>query len=100
MPFKLCTHLLNYKHFKELGFKMPYYYPPHQLTGNNIKTLYYTKIISTGNFNTALNTLVVFMQYSYNRLSLNGHPYKTDTSLKRTPRVGPYLSLLPLFDSL
>ena len=79
---------------------MPYYYPPHQLTENNIKTLYNTKIISTGNFNTALNTLVVFMQYSYNRLSLNGHPYKTDTSLKRTPRVGPYLSLLPLFDSL
>ena len=36
----------------------------------------------------------------YNRLSLNGHLYKTDTSLKRTPRVGPCLSLLPLFDSL
>ena len=29
--------------------------------------------------------------------SLNGHLYKTDTSLKRTPRVGPCLSLLPLF---
>ena len=24
----------------------------------------------------------------------------TDTSVKRTPRVGPCLSLLPLFDSL
>ena len=36
----------------------------------------------------------------YSRLSLNGHLYKTDTSLKRTPRVGPCLSLLPLFDSL
>ena len=79
---------------------MPHHYTPYQLTGNNIKTLYNTKIISTGNFNTALNTLVVFMQYSYSRLSLNGHLYKTDTSLKRTPRVGPYLALLSLFDSL
>ena len=33
-------------------------------------------------------------------LSLNGHLYKTDASLKRTPRVGPCLCLLPLFDSL
>ena len=52
---------------------MPYYHPPYQLTGNNIKTLYNTEMISTGNFNTALNTLVVFMQYSYSQL------YKTDT---------------------
>ena len=36
----------------------------------------------------------------YSRLSLNGHLYKTDTSVKQTPRVGPCLSLLPLFDSL
>ena len=36
----------------------------------------------------------------YSRLSLNGHLYKTDTPLKQTPRVGPCLSLLPLFDSL
>ena len=36
----------------------------------------------------------------YSQLSLNGHIYKTDTSVKRTPRVGPCLSLLPLFDSL
>ena len=36
----------------------------------------------------------------YSRLSLNGHLYKTDTSLKRTPKVGPCLSLLLLFDSL
>ena len=36
----------------------------------------------------------------YSRLSLNGHLYKTDTSLKRTLRVDPWLSLLPLFDSL
>ena len=35
----------------------------------------------------------------YSRLSLNGHLYKTDTSVKRTPRVGPCLSLFPLFDS-
>ena len=36
----------------------------------------------------------------YSRLSLNGHLCKKDASLKRTPRVGPRLSLLPLFDSL
>ena len=36
----------------------------------------------------------------YSRLSLNGHLYKTDTSVKRTPRVGPCLCLFPLFDSL
>ena len=28
----------------------------------------------------------------YSPLSLNGHLYKTDTSVKRTPRVGPRLS--------
>ena len=31
--------------------------------------------------------------------SLRGHLYKTETS-QRTPKVGPCLSLLPLFDSL
>ena len=36
----------------------------------------------------------------YSLLSLNGHLYQTDTSVKRTPRVGPCLCLLPLFDSL
>ena len=36
----------------------------------------------------------------YSRLSLNRNLYKTDTSVKRTPRVGPCLSLLPLIDSL
>ena len=36
----------------------------------------------------------------YSLLYLNGHLYKTDTSVKRTLRVGPCLSLLPLFDSL
>ena len=35
-----------------------------------------------------------------NRLPLNGHLYKTDNSVKRTPRVRPFLILLPLFDSL
>ena len=39
------------------------------------------------------------MLEDYNRLSLNGHLYKTDTSVKRTLRVGRCLSLLPLFDS-
>ena len=37
---------------------------------------------------------------NYSRLSLKGHRYKTDTSVKRTLRVGPCLSLLLLFDSL
>ena len=32
------------------------------------------------------------------QLSLNGNLYKTDTLLRRTPRVGPCLSLLPLLD--
>ena len=36
----------------------------------------------------------------YSLLSFNRHLYKTDTSVKRTLRVGPCLSLLPLFDSL
>ena len=36
----------------------------------------------------------------YSQLSLNRHLYKTDTSVKRTPGVGPCFSLLPLFDSL
>ena len=40
------------------------------------------------------------LRYKYSRLSLNGHLYKTDTCVKRTPRVGSCLSLLPLFDSL
>ena len=38
--------------------------------------------------------------WKYSRLSLNRHLYKTDTSVKQTLRVGPYLSLLPLFDFL
>ena len=31
----------------------------------------------------------------YSRLSLNGHVYKTNTSVKRTPRVGLCLSPIP-----
>ena len=38
--------------------------------------------------------------YMYSRLSLNGHLYKTNTSVKRTPRAGPCLCLFPLFDSV
>ena len=38
--------------------------------------------------------------YHYSRLSLNGHFYKTDTSVKRTLRAGRCFSLLSLFDSL
>ena len=33
----------------------------------------------------------------YSQLSLEGHLYKTDTSVKRTSRVCPCLSVLPLF---
>ena len=36
------------------------------------------------------------IKINYSRLSLNGHLYKTDTSLKRTPRVGPVLYSLYL----
>ena len=43
-----------------------------------------------------LSHLLYVKHWQYSRLSLNGHLYKTDTSLKRTPRVGPCLSLLPL----
>ena len=33
-------------------------------------------------------------------IMFNRHLFKMDTSVKWTPRVGPCLSLLPLFDSL
>ena len=46
-----------------------------------------------GAFDTRLKAL-------YSGLSLNGHLYKTNIFVKRTPRVGPCLSLLPSFDSL
>ena len=36
----------------------------------------------------------------YSRLSLNGHLYKTDTSVKRTPREGLCLSIIPEFEFL
>ena len=45
-------------------------------------------------------TTKITLASKYSRLSLNGHLYKTDISVKRTPRVGPCLSFLPLFDSL
>ena len=52
-------------------------------------------------------SLIASVKLHYSRLSLNsfnsslnGHLYKTDTSVKRTFRVGHCLSLLPLFDSL
>ena len=32
--------------------------------------------------------------------SLKGHLYKTNSSVKQTPRVGPCFSLLHLFNSL
>ena len=36
----------------------------------------------------------------YSRLFRDGPLYKTNLSVKRTSRIGPCLSLLPLFDSL
>ena len=39
-------------------------------------------------------------EFEYSQLSLNGHLYKRDTSVKLTPRVGPCLSLLLLLESL
>ena len=36
----------------------------------------------------------------YSQLSLNRHLYKTDTSLKQTPRVGPYTFLYSLYLTL
>ena len=38
----------------------------------------------------------VYCSMGYSQLSLNGHLYKTDTSVKRTPRVGPCLCLFPV----
>ena len=40
-----------------------------------------------GNLNVRLNYIQEGQKYS--RLSLNGHLYIMDTSVKRTPRVGP-----------
>ena len=34
------------------------------------------------------------------KIKLNRHLFKMDTSVKWTPRVGPFFSLLPLIDSL
>ena len=45
----------------------------------------------------APHSVVTVQLFWYNRLSLDGHLYKTDTSVKRTPRVGPCLSLLQSF---
>ena len=47
-----------------------------------------------------LKALYISLKGVYSRLSLNGHLYKTDTSVNRTPSVGPFLSFLGLFDSL
>ena len=47
-----------------------------------------------------LKALYISLKGVYSRLSLNGHLCKIDTSVKWTPSVGPFLSFLPLFDSL
>ena len=51
--------------------------------------------------NLRLPTVTVFsLREVHSRLYLNKHVYRTDTSVKRTPRFGLCPSLLPLFDSL
>ena len=69
---------------------------------------------TTRNCLSALSQLCYLLKYSlakapalqvtglrqYGQLFLNGHLYKTDTSLKWTPTVGPCLSLPLLIDSL
>ena len=40
-----------------------------------------------------------FLLVIYSRLSLYGHLYKTDTSVKWTARVRPHPSLVPITDS-
>ena len=47
--------------------------------------------------NLRLPTVIVFsLREVYSRLYLSKHLYRTDTSVKRTPRFGLCLSLLPL----
>ena len=41
-----------------------------------------------------------FDRFECSRLPLNGHLYQSDDPVKRTPRVGSCLSLLPLFNFL
>ena len=40
-----------------------------------------------------------FKEFICSRLSLYGHFYKMDTSIKQTPRAGPCLLFVPLLDS-
>ncbi len=37
------------------------------------------------------------LHYLYSQLSLNGHFYKTDTSVRRTPTVGPVPAVFQSF---
>ena len=79
------------------------------LLKKNILNNAFETIVANANHNYVLDPMNKFYsgqkhllahQFSYSRLSLNRHLYKTDTSEKRTLRVGPCLSLLLLFDSL
>ena len=47
-----------------------------------------------------ISTVIMFSFGYIEKLSLKGHLYKMDISIKRTPRVGHYLSLPSFFDSL
>ena len=57
-------------------------------------------ILSSVGFGTGLHTFLLYLVREIIIIIITVDSLLTDTSLKRTPRVGPYLSLLPLFDSL
>ena len=73
----------------------------NQLQGMHYFNLY--NIFSSCDFETRQEPVTPFwlseFSIGYSQLSLKGHLYKMGTSLKWTPRVGPWISLLPLFDS-
>ena len=81
-------------HLQNLRCRGPGICQPRDLT----RTRFPIKIWLHRGFN--LKSKQIGLICSYSRLSLNGHLYKTDTSVKRTLRVGPCLSLLLSFDSL
>ena len=49
--------------------------------------------------NGAFKNSVTSIFINYSQLSFNGHLYKTDASLKGTPRVGTCCSSITSFDS-
>ena len=74
-----------------------------QLSLNQLQGMHYFNlhnIFSSCHFKTWQEPVTPFwwseFSIGYGQLLLNGHLYKMDTSLKWTPRVGPWISLLPL----